>query len=110
MEPDIQDLMGRASILEIEEGTFFGEVPGARGVWATAETEAECRAELQSVLEGWVDSKNEDREETLVFMLPREPDAIIPSAVLERILRQLGATEEERQPADDASPFLEDDR
>ena len=37
-----------------EDGTIFGEVPGFPGVWANAPTQAECREELQEVLEDWL--------------------------------------------------------
>ena len=40
-------------ILE-DDGTFYGEIPGFRGVYANAETLEACRDELQSVLEDWM--------------------------------------------------------
>lgn len=40
-------------ILE-DDGTFYGEIPGFRGVYANAETLEACREELQSVLEDWM--------------------------------------------------------
>ena len=43
----------RYEILE-DDGTFYGEIPVCRGVWANAKTLDECRAELQSVLEDWI--------------------------------------------------------
>jgi predicted RNase H-like HicB family nuclease len=33
---------------------FYGEIPGLRGVWATAKTLEECRKNLKEVLEGWI--------------------------------------------------------
>lgn len=38
----------------LEDGSFFGEIPGLRGVWASAPTLEECRRELQEVLEDWL--------------------------------------------------------
>lgn len=35
----------------IEDGTFFAEIPGLRGVWANAKTLEDCRRELAEVLE-----------------------------------------------------------
>jgi predicted RNase H-like HicB family nuclease len=87
-DPDISELLDRAAVTELSEGTFFGEVPGAAGLWAMAETERECRAELQAALETWVESKRDGSQDTLVFMVPRE-DALMPAPVLERILLQL---------------------
>ncbi len=46
----------------LKDGTFFGEIPGARGVWANAKDLEACRKELQEVLEEWVLLKVHDRE------------------------------------------------
>ncbi|MBI2942501.1 MAG: type II toxin-antitoxin system HicB family antitoxin [Chloroflexi bacterium] len=43
---------GRYKLLD--DGTYFGEIPGFQGVWADAATLEGCRAELQEVLEGWI--------------------------------------------------------
>jgi predicted RNase H-like HicB family nuclease len=40
-------------ILE-DDGNCYGEIPDCPGVWANAETEEDCRRELQEVLEGWI--------------------------------------------------------
>ena len=40
-------------ILE-DDGTYYGRIPGFKGVWANADTLEECRTELQSVLEDWI--------------------------------------------------------
>ncbi len=37
-----------------DDGTFYGAIPGFRGVWANAATLEACREELQEVLEGWI--------------------------------------------------------
>ena len=44
------------------DGTYFGEIPGLRGVWANANTLEECRKELQEVLEEWILLKVRDRD------------------------------------------------
>lgn len=46
--------MRHAVIEQIEDGTYFGTVPGLQGVWANAATPDECATELESVIEGWV--------------------------------------------------------
>jgi predicted RNase H-like HicB family nuclease len=46
----------------IEDGTYFGEIPGLAGVWANAKQLEDCRQELQSVLEGWLLLKIQDRD------------------------------------------------
>jgi hypothetical protein len=43
--------MARTKFKILGDGTYFGEVPGFRGVWANANTLEECRKELQEVLE-----------------------------------------------------------
>ncbi|MEW6366998.1 MAG: type II toxin-antitoxin system HicB family antitoxin [Acidobacteriota bacterium] len=40
-------------ILE-DDGTFYGEIPVRRGVWANARRLDQCSAGLQSVLEDWI--------------------------------------------------------
>lgn len=43
----------RYEILE-DDGSFYGEIPGFDGVWASATTLEGCREELEEVLEGWI--------------------------------------------------------
>ncbi len=38
----------------LEDGTYWGEIPGIEGVWADENTLEDCRDELQSVLEDWI--------------------------------------------------------
>ncbi len=33
---------------------YFGEIPGLKGVWASAKNLEDCRKELQEVLEDWL--------------------------------------------------------
>ena len=51
----IRAAMGKAryEILP-DDDTFYGEIPGFDGVYATAETLEACRDELEEVLEGWI--------------------------------------------------------
>jgi len=37
-----------------DDGTYYGEIPGCRGVYANAPTLEQCRSELAEVLEDWV--------------------------------------------------------
>ena len=34
--------------------SYYGEIPGLQGVWANSEQLDQCRAELQEVLEDWL--------------------------------------------------------
>ena len=44
----------------LEDKTYYGEIPGLRGVWANAKKLEDCRRELQEVLEGWLMLKLRD--------------------------------------------------
>jgi predicted RNase H-like HicB family nuclease len=46
--------MNAAEYKILKDGTFFGEIPGTDGVWASEKTLENCRKELQEVLEEWV--------------------------------------------------------
>lgn len=37
-----------------DDGSYYAEIPGFRGVYANAATLETCREELQEVLEGWI--------------------------------------------------------
>lgn len=51
----IQAAMAKAKYEIIEDdGTYYGRIPGFKGVWANETTLEECRKELQSVLEDWI--------------------------------------------------------
>ena len=50
----IRAAMRRATYKILEDGTYFGEIPGFDGVYADSDTLEETRNELQSVLEGWL--------------------------------------------------------
>ena len=44
--------LGKYKILE--DGSYYGDIPGFRGVLANADTLEECRDELQETLEEWI--------------------------------------------------------
>ncbi|MDQ3397560.1 MAG: type II toxin-antitoxin system HicB family antitoxin [Deinococcota bacterium] len=50
----IRAAMRQASYEILADGTFYGEIPGFRGVCANAKTLEACREELREVLEGWI--------------------------------------------------------
>ncbi len=53
----------------LKNRTYFGEIPGLRGVWANAKNLEDCRRELQEVLEDWILLKVRDRERVPGFVL-----------------------------------------
>ncbi|MBI2888476.1 MAG: type II toxin-antitoxin system HicB family antitoxin [Candidatus Liptonbacteria bacterium] len=46
----------------LKDKTYFGEIPGLRGVWANAKNLEDCRKELREVLEDWLLLKIRNRE------------------------------------------------
>lgn len=50
----IKAAMRHAEYTPLEDGTWYGEIPGFDGVWANARTREACCEELRSVLEGWI--------------------------------------------------------
>ena len=58
----IQTALGTAKYKLLEDGTYFGEIHGFRGVWAEGKTLEVCREELQEVLEEWILLKLRDRD------------------------------------------------
>ena len=51
----IQAAMAKAKyeILD-DDGSYYGHIPGLKGVWSNAKSLEMCRQELQEVLEGWI--------------------------------------------------------
>lgn len=51
----IKSAMEKAHYEILEESrTYYGGIPGFKGVWAEGETLQACRQELQDVLEEWI--------------------------------------------------------
>jgi len=57
-----QKVIEEAEYKKLEDGTWFAEISGFRGVWANGKTVEECRNELITVLEEWIILKLRDRE------------------------------------------------
>ena len=49
----ISEKLHKAKYKILEDGTYFAEISGLKGVWANAKTLEACRTELQEVLEDW---------------------------------------------------------
>ena len=52
---------------QLEDNTWFAEIPGFDGVWANAGNIEECRRELIEVLEEWILLKTRDHEDIPVL-------------------------------------------
>jgi len=50
----IQTAMHLAKYEILDDGKYYGEIPGFQGVWAQADDLETCREELQSALEDWL--------------------------------------------------------
>ena len=55
-----QKVIEKAEYKRLDDGTWYAEVPGFKGVWANSETVEDCRRELISVLEEWIVLKLRD--------------------------------------------------
>ena len=58
----ISQKMARAKYKILEDGVYFGEIPGLPGVWASGKTLEKCRETLREVLEEWLILKLRDRD------------------------------------------------
>lgn len=50
----IQKMLHKATYKKLEDGSYFGEIPSAKGVWANQKSLETCREELREVLEDWL--------------------------------------------------------
>ncbi len=55
MSEYIEMAMEKATYERLEDGTWYAEIPGFRGVWADGDTESEAREELREVLQDWIE-------------------------------------------------------
>jgi predicted RNase H-like HicB family nuclease len=58
----IQKALEKAQYRQLDDGTWFADIPGFEGVWANSRTVEECRHELMEVLEEWIVLKIRDRD------------------------------------------------
>jgi predicted RNase H-like HicB family nuclease len=47
--------LNQAQYKIIDDGSYFGEIPGLQGVWASEKTLEKCRETLREVLEEWIE-------------------------------------------------------
>ena len=58
----IQGAIEDAEYKQLEDGSWFAEIPGFDGVWANGKSIQECRKELIEVLEEWIILKIKDKD------------------------------------------------
>ena len=64
----------------LKDGTYFGEIPSLKEVWANAKNLEDCRKELQEVIEDWVLLKIKDHEEVPGFKFKVDRRALVKNA------------------------------
>ena len=53
----------------LKDGSYFGEIPELKGVWANAKNLEDCRKELREVLEDWLFLKVRSQEKVPGFQI-----------------------------------------
>ena len=59
----IEKAMGLAQVEKMEDGRYFGAIPGFLGLWADGDTQKKCLRELRHSLEEWLVIALRDDEE-----------------------------------------------
>jgi len=57
-----QKAIEKAEYKKLEDGTWFAELSGFKGVWGNGESVEACRKELITVLEEWIILKLRDKD------------------------------------------------
>ncbi len=79
----ILEQLSRATYKILEDGTYFGEIPSLRGVWAQATSLEDCRQELTDVLESWLYLQIQNRKKVPGFRTQKfHPARYAPSRLL----------------------------
>ncbi len=58
----LQKALEKTEYKNLDNGTWFAEIPGFEGVWANAGSVEECRKELLEVLDEWLILKLRDTD------------------------------------------------
>lgn len=58
----VSKALEKAAYKQLEDGSWFGEIPGFQGVWANGSNIEQCRHELVDVLEEWLLLKVRDKD------------------------------------------------
>ena len=64
----------------LKNKSYFGEIPGLKGVWANAKNLEECRRELRGVLEDWILLKIRDHERVPGFAFKVDRRSLVKNA------------------------------
>ncbi|MCZ6750556.1 MAG: type II toxin-antitoxin system HicB family antitoxin [Acidobacteria bacterium] len=61
----LEKRLKKAKYKMLRDGSYFGEIPGLKGVWADGNTLEDCREELREVLEDWILLKVRNAEQLI---------------------------------------------
>jgi len=61
----VEKAMKQAHYEMLEDGTFWGDIPGFFGVWGNGPTLEDCRTDLRDALEGWLVLKLWDNDDDI---------------------------------------------
>jgi predicted RNase H-like HicB family nuclease len=61
--------MALAKYKILEDGSYFGEIPGLKGVWANEKNLEKCRESLREVIEEWMIIKIKDNDKIPGFKI-----------------------------------------
>ena len=64
----------------LKDGSYFGEIPELKVVWASANNLRDCKKELQEVLEDWMVLKIRDGEKIPGFEVKVDRRALVKHA------------------------------
>ncbi|OHA89112.1 MAG: antitoxin HicB [Candidatus Zambryskibacteria bacterium RIFCSPHIGHO2_02_FULL_43_14] len=76
----IQKNLTKARYKLLENKTYFGEIPGLRGVWASTKNLESCRKELAEVLEDWLFLKLRSKEKIAGFVVHTDQRKLVKNA------------------------------
>lgn len=76
----IQKNLAKARYKLLSDKTYFGEIPGLKGVWASAKNLELCRKELGEVLEDWLFLKLRAKEKITGFVIHTDQRKLVKNA------------------------------
>ncbi|WP_449240369.1 type II toxin-antitoxin system HicB family antitoxin [Desulfoscipio gibsoniae] len=103
------EIMQEADFKQLDDGTYYGEIPECPGVWANEKTLEECRKVLQEVLKEWRILKDFEDSLEEEEITPEEEEAITQSEAdieaglgvkAENVWKKLGLEDDDQQKKD----------
>lgn len=67
----VEQKIKTAKYKKLKDGSYFGEIPDLKGVWADASTLSICKRELREVLEEWLAISLVQEKKVQGLKLPR---------------------------------------